>query len=74
VLLNVVRNNTRQTSPEKNVLNDECGDSLWDNVLKQDENNLPPQSNKENKQPLYEKGKLKEKRQDALAFFALQYR
>lgn len=46
------------TSPQKIVIADECGDTLWDEVLKQDENNLPSKDNKQNNQPVEDPNKL----------------
>ncbi len=50
-LASEVENIFAETSSQKIVIADECGDTLWDDILKQDENNLPSKVSKQNDQP-----------------------
>ena len=59
LLVDGEENNSGQTLPVKIVLTDECGDTLWDDVLKQDENNLCVKCNEKNQQPVIDKNKIK---------------
>ena len=52
-------NNDGQPSHEKTVIADECGDTLWDDVLKQDESNLSVDSNETDGQPANHQIKVK---------------
>ena len=60
LLLNGKENNSGQSSREKTVVTDECGDTLWDDVLEQEEKNLLAKSNEENEKPVDDQGKIKE--------------
>jgi hypothetical protein len=48
VLKGQSKNESDKTTDEKIVLHDECGDTLWDEVLAQEENKMPA-ANKDQK-------------------------
>ena len=58
ILASELENIVAGPSPQKIFIADECGDTLWDEVLKQDENNLPSKDNKQNNQPVEDLNKL----------------
>ncbi len=58
-LLNVKATDADETSKEEIVMQDECGDTLWDAVLKQEEKNLLSKSTASNVQPGNHHDKIK---------------
>ncbi|QNA45867.1 hypothetical protein [Lacibacter sediminis] len=53
-----LENNFAETSPQKIVITDECGDALWDAVLQPDKHNLPSKDDQQNNQQVEDLNKL----------------
>ena len=61
ILINDKESISEEAAVTKVVITDECGDTLWDDILKDEEKNLLPKITERNGQPFNDEDKIKDR-------------